>query len=91
MAFVPSFRSARLCLALFAAVVGMSLAQGARAADRKERSARPVIYNYIVKEGEPIDQMVRDRYGGKYELVELRKEPTYINPRLTKASYPGLR
>ena len=88
MTVVPSFPSTPFWVALFAAAVGMSLPQGVRAADRNDHSARPVIYNYITKEGEPIDQMIRDRYGRKYELVELRKEPTYVNPRLTKAPYP---
>jgi len=85
MALVSSVRSAPICLALFAAVVGMFLVQGTRAAARNDRSARPVIYNYIVKEGDPIDQMIRDRYARKYEIVELRKEAAYVNPRLTKA------
>jgi hypothetical protein len=55
----------------------------------QERSARFVIYNYISQEADPIDQMVRDRYGPKYEIIEIRREPTYSSARLTRTRFPN--
>ena len=70
-------------------LVAIGFAQSVRAEPRKERSARPVIYNFIGKEADPIDQMIRDRYGGKYEIVEIRREPTYFSAKLTRTRYPN--
>lgn len=54
-----------------------------------ERSGKPTLYNVITKEGEPIDQAIRERYAGKYELVELRNEAGFVSARLTKTSFPN--
>ena len=70
-------------------LVAIGFAPNVRGQARKERSARPVIYNYISHEADPIDQMIRDRYGPKYEIAELRREPTYSSPRLTRTSFPN--
>ena len=64
-------------------------AQDIQAEGRKERSAKPLLYNFVGKEADPIDQMIRDRYGRKYEIVEIRKEPTYVSAKLTKARFPN--
>jgi len=70
-------------------LVTIGCAQNGRAQAQKERSARPVIYNFISQEADPIDQMVRDRYGRKYEIVEIRQEPTYAGARLTRTRFPN--
>jgi hypothetical protein len=54
-----------------------------------ERSSNPVLYNLITREGEPIDQAIREHYSGKYQLVELRNEATYVSPKLAKGGYPN--
>jgi hypothetical protein len=87
-----SFRTKRLLLAppligLFLAAI--VFAHTVRAEAQKERSARPVIYNFIGHEADPIDQMIRDRYGRKYEIVEIRREPTYASARLTRTRFPN--
>jgi len=93
MAF-PFFRTEKLRLLLRRYVIVFVLvtigcAQNGRAQAQKERPARPVIYNFISQEADPIDQMVRDRYGRKYEIVEIRKEPTYAGARLTRTRFPN--
>jgi hypothetical protein len=93
MAF-PFSRIKKLRLLLPRAVVvfvlvAIGFAQNVRAEPRKERSARPVIYNYISPEADPIDQMIRDHYGPKYEIVEIRREPTYFSARLTRTRFPN--
>jgi hypothetical protein len=70
-------------------LIAMGSAPNVQAESRKERSARLVIYNYISQEADPIDQMVRDHYGRKYEIVEIRREPTYFSARLTRTSFPN--
>jgi len=70
-------------------LAAMGSAHNVRAESRKERSARPVIYNFISQEADPIDQAIRDRYGGKYEIVEIRREPTYFSARLTRTRFPN--
>jgi hypothetical protein len=75
-------------------LVGLVLAaivctQAGHAEARKERSGRPVLYNLIVKEADPIDQMIRERYGGKYDIVEVRKPSPYVSPKLTKTRFPN--
>jgi hypothetical protein len=81
----PSFPR-RLIAAIFAVTL---FAYPIHGEGRKERSARPVIYNFIGQEADPIDQMVRDRYGRKYEIVEIRKEPTYVSAKLTRTRFPN--
>jgi hypothetical protein len=54
-----------------------------------ERSGKPVLYNLITREGEPIDQAIRERFAPKYELVELRNEPTFVGAKLTRGGYPN--
>ena len=93
MAF-PFFRTEKLRLLLRRYVIVFVLvtigcAQNGRAQAQKERPARPVIYNFISQEAGPIDQMIRDRYGRKYEIVEIRKEPTYAGARLTRTRFPN--
>jgi hypothetical protein len=46
-------------------LVAIGFVPNVQAETRKERSARPVIDNRISEEADPIDQMVRDRYGRK--------------------------
>ncbi len=60
-----------------------------RAEGRKERSSRPVLYNLIVKEADPIDQTIRERYGAKYDIVEVRRQFSYLSPKLTKTRFPN--
>jgi hypothetical protein len=64
-------------------------AQDGRAEGRKERSGRPVLYNLIVKEADPIDQTIRERYGAKYDIVEVRRQFSYSSPKLTKTRFPN--
>jgi hypothetical protein len=64
-------------------------APGIQAAGGRERSSKPVLYNVIAREGEPIDQLIRERYAPKYELVELRNESSFVGAKLTKAGYPN--
>ena len=75
----------RLVAVVFAAIV---LAHAIHAEPRKERSARALLYNYIVKEADPADQVIRDRYGSKYEIVEIRKG-SYVSAKLTNAPFPN--
>jgi len=70
-------------------LVAIGFGRNVRAEERKEHSARPVIYNFIGHEADPIDQMIRDRYGRKYEIVEIRKEPTYVSAKLTRTRFPN--
>jgi hypothetical protein len=70
-------------------LAAFGFAQDGRAEGRNERSGRPVLYNLIVKEADPIDQTVRERYGAKYDIVEVRRQFSYISPRLTKTRYPN--
>jgi hypothetical protein len=93
MAF-PFSRTEKLRLLLLwhiavVVLVAMGSAPNVRAESRKERSARSVIYNYISQEADPIDQMVRDHYRRKYEIVEIRREPTYFSARLTRTRFPN--
>ena len=70
-------------------LLAIVFAPGSQAQGGRERSSKPVLYNLIAKEGEPIDQRIRERYARKYELVELRREPTYVRAKLTKARFPN--
>jgi len=93
MAF-PFSRAEKLRLLLARPVivfvlVATGFVQNVRAGARNERSSRPVIYNYISQAADPVDQMVRDHYGGKYDLIEVRGEPTYASARLTRTSFPN--
>jgi hypothetical protein len=76
----------RVIMLSLAAIV---LAQDGRAEGRHERSGGPVLYNLIVKEADPIDQTIRERYGGKYDIVEVRNQFTYVSPKLTKTRFPN--
>ena len=76
----------RLILLLLAAIVS---AQAGNAEGRKERSGRPVLYNFIAREADPIDQMIRNRYGSKYEIIETRDARTFVSPKLTKTRFPN--
>ena len=73
-------------LLILVVLVAMVPAQGGHA---KERSGRPVLYNLIVKEADPIDRLIRERYSGKYDIVEVRNRSTYTSPRLTKTRFPN--
>jgi hypothetical protein len=64
-------------------------AQDGHAEGRKERSGRPVLYNLIVKEADPIDQTIRERYAAKYDIVEVRRQFSYSSPKLTKTRFPN--
>jgi hypothetical protein len=33
--------------------------------------------------------MIRERYGRKYEILEIRKEPAYVSARYTRARFPN--
>jgi len=70
-------------------LVAIGFVSNVQAETRKERSSRLVIYNYIGREADPIDQMIRDHYGRKYEIAEIRKDPTYSSARLTRTSFPN--
>jgi hypothetical protein len=70
-------------------LVAIGFVPNVQAETRKERSARLVIYNHISQEADPLDQLVRDRYGRKYEIVEIRREPTYFGPRFTRTRFPN--
>ena len=76
----------QLIIVVIAAIVST---QDGHAEGRKERSGRPVLYNLIVKEADPVDQTIRDLYGRKYDIVEVRKESTYVGPKLTKTRFPN--
>lgn len=67
----------------------MVFAQEGRAEGRKERSGRQVLYNLIVKEADPIDQTIRERYGAKYDIVEVRRQFSYVSPTLTRTRFPN--
>jgi hypothetical protein len=56
---------------------------------RKERSGRPVLYNFIARAGEPIDQTIREQYSAKYDVVEIRDRSSFSSPRLTKERFPN--
>jgi hypothetical protein len=60
-----------------------------QAKGRNERSGKPWVYNIIVKAGEPVDQLIRERYGRKYDVVEIGKDRTYVEPKLTKYRFPN--
>jgi hypothetical protein len=60
-----------------------------QAEGRNERSGKPRVYNIIVKAGEPVDQLIRERYGRKYDVVEMGKDRTYVEPKLTKYRFPN--
>lgn len=77
----------RLVLVFVLAAIGF--APSVRAEPRKERSGRPVLYNVISAEADPIDQMIRDHYGRKYEIVEIRKDPNYRSAKLTRTRFPN--
>lgn len=70
-------------------LVATGLVQTVQAERRKESSAGPVIYNYISMEADPIDQAIREHYGGKYELTELRRERTFSSAKLTRTRFPN--
>jgi hypothetical protein len=85
-------KSIRLTLArqlVLFGLVAIGLVPRVQAERPKEHSARPVVYNYISESADPIDQTIRERYGAKYEIVELRREPTYSSAKLTRTSYPN--
>lgn len=93
MAF-PFSRTEKLRLLLARQVVVFVLVatgfvQTVQAERQKERSAGPVIYNYITESADPIDQAIREHYGGKYQIVEIRREPTFFGARLTKSRFPN--
>jgi hypothetical protein len=67
----------------------IGFAQEGRAEGRKERPGRPVLYNLIVKDADPIDQTIRERYGAKYDIVEVRRQFSYTSPKLTKTRFPN--
>jgi hypothetical protein len=48
-----------------------------------------VLYNLIVKEADPVDQVIRERYGAKYDVVEVRNQFSYRSPKLTKTRFPN--
>jgi hypothetical protein len=60
-----------------------------QAEGRNERSGKPRVYNLIVKAAEPVDRLIRERYGGKYDVVEMGKDRTYVEPKLTKERFPN--
>jgi len=60
-----------------------------QAEGRNERSGKPRVYNIIVKAGEPVDQLIRERYGRKCDVVEIGKDRTYVGPKLTKYRFPN--
>ena len=62
---------------------------GVLAEGRSAGSGRPLLYNLIVKEGDPVDQMIRELYSGKYEIVEVRNPRSYSSPKLTKSRFPN--
>jgi hypothetical protein len=71
---------------IFAAIM---CTQAGHAEGRKERSGRPVLYNLIVKEADPVDQTIREQYGGRYDIVEVRDRTAYASPKLTKTRFPN--
>lgn len=66
-----------------------ALAPAPQAEGQKERSAKPRVYNLIYKEGEPIDQLIRERLGRRYDVIELRNHQTYVEAKLTKTRFPN--
>ena len=56
---------------------------------RDERSGKPKVYNIIVKPGEPVDQLIREHYGRKYDVVEIGNDRNYVGPKLTKERFPN--
>ena len=78
---------ARGVIALMLGGTVSTLAPQAEARD--ERSGKPRVYNIIVKAGEPVDQLIRERYGRKYDVVEIGKDGTYVGPNLTKYRFPN--
>jgi len=60
-----------------------------QAEGRNERSGKPRVYNLIVKAAEPVDQLIRERYGRKYDVVEIGKDGAYVEPKLTKYRFPN--
>jgi hypothetical protein len=75
--------------AVFLLLTAVMFAPDMQAEERKERSGRPVLYNLIVKEADPIDQIIRERYGAKYDVVEVRNQFSYRSPKLTKTRFPN--
>jgi len=60
-----------------------------QAEGRNERSGKPRVYNIIVKPGEPVDQLIREHYGRKYDVVEMGKDRTYVGAKLAKYRFPN--
>ena len=77
------------CWLIIFGLAAFVFAQDGRAEGRKERSGRPVLYNLIVKEADPIDQTIRERYGAKYDIVDVRRQVSYVSPKLTKTRFPN--
>jgi hypothetical protein len=70
-------------------LVAIVFAPEMQAQGGKERSSKPVLYNFIAKEGDPIDQLIRERYSRKYGVVELRNASSYTEAKLTKTRFPN--
>ncbi|MEY2529533.1 MAG: Gram-negative bacterial TonB protein C-terminal [Verrucomicrobiota bacterium] len=70
-------------------LLAIMLAPSNQAGGGREHSTKPVLYNLITREGEPIDQQIREHYAPKYELVELRNESSFVEAKLTKGGYPN--
>jgi hypothetical protein len=77
------------CWLVIFSLAAFLFVQDGRAEGRKERSGSPVLYNLIVKEADPIDQTIRERYGAKYDIVEVRRQFSYVSPKLTKTRFPN--
>ena len=94
MALLTSSRIRKLRPPLPRGIVGLVLAGivfalAPQAEGQKERSGKPRVYNLIVRAGEPIDRMIREVFGRKFDVVEFRQDRTYVEPKLTKTSYPN--
>lgn len=81
-------RTARLCRLIAVVLAATTFAHPIHA-ERKERSTKPIVYNYVVKEADPADQAIRNIYGSKYEIVEVRKGGGYVGARLTRGDFPN--
>src|SRR3954470_12876406 len=94
MALPAASRTERL-LALFPRGVALLILAGIffvpafQAEGEKEGGGKPRVYNVIVKEVEPVDQLIRERYGRKYDVIEFRKDSTYVGAKLTKSRFPN--
>jgi hypothetical protein len=70
-------------------LAALAFSPNTHAEGRKERSGRPVLYNFIARDGEPIDQTIREQYGAKYDIVEIRDRSSFSSPRLTNKRFPN--